>query len=247
MKQIFGYILMAAAGLTALAARGDDAYLPILVDGRSWVWEQRNLHESQKEPYVFIIEVCGDTIVNNVKCKKLRRSSISEDNNPYYMAAYEKDKHLYYHTQDFIEMHDFNLKQGDELEYKVENDVENSGFKVIKEDTVEAHGTIRRRLGFGYNSEVSFYWVEGIGAHSDSWITLIPMVPGNCLRMVECRDGDKIIFTYDDFFMSTAGVMNTVCDKQSQKAREMYDLSGKPVTSPRSGNIYIIDRKPILW
>ena len=168
-----------------------EAYKPLLTEGKVWEVVTTNTTPIDHDDEVSHIKVCGDTIIDGHVCKTLvhvnneyvRKSVLREDN-----------KIIYYYdesTKAFLPLMDFNLHEGDKV---------GDWGNVLSEDYVEVNDIAYRRLAIGYEGEASLaYWVEGIGASKDYWITHFDMHIGEYSYMQECCENGECIFTQDDF------------------------------------------------
>ncbi len=203
---------------------------PILEDGKSWIWETIDPHLSEEDMSIYNITVCGDTVVENIDCRRLCMTYVNRNNKKSYIAAYEDGGRLYVFSEDkkiFIEMLDLSLQVGDLV-----ND-----WSVIREDIVNVNGTACRRLVIGADSNEVAIWVESIGSNIDIWMVPIEMPIGVYMRMVECRLNGTVIFTNDDFNSTTS--ITPVINESPTDSTITYDLSGRKVEYPNPGTIYI--------
>lgn len=91
-----------------------------LVDGIEWEYLAFNYLSG--EVYDYKNRIDGDTLINDIPCKKLKRESFN-CNQRYYSEEYvyvEDDKLYYYHSEDslFQMLYDFNPNVGDTIEIR---------------------------------------------------------------------------------------------------------------------------------
>lgn len=208
---------------------------PILEEGKSWIWEIIDPHDSVEDIAVYSVTVCGDTVVDNTDCRRLCKSFINRDYRDSYIAAYEDDGKLYVFSYDekrFIEILDFSLKTGDPV----------IDWSVIREDAVDVEGESCRRLFIGDDNNEIAIWVEGIGSNTDIWLSPVTKPIGVYMRMLECRLNDKVIFSQDDFRGTTTSIMPVIYETNTDNY-VIYDLHGRKTKSPNPGTIYISSGK----
>lgn len=218
-------------------------YHPMLKDGRSWKLVSPSIFMNEYDLY-FTVSVAGDTLVNDIPCKKIvTKCDIPKpwDRGTYIYscdAAYEKDGRIYAHDpweQKFRLLMDFNLRKGDtydEMDRKIQ-DV----------DYVEIQGQKHRRIVLWRGSDETDCWIEGIGASDDlHWIELEARPTGNYYYsvMIGCYDDDKLIFTRSDM-VYIKPVPNAVEQVKAEPSGDnrTYDMAGRRILSPQKGEVYI--------
>lgn len=190
----------------------------------------------------FSVQVCGDTIFNDIKCKKLiykrYRLNTQEVTFKQIFVGYEKDKQVFVSYtgmghHDFSKVLDFNLTLG-----KAES------YDVLEIDTIQVNGIKRKRLKVSNSPEHVSYIVEGIGFNNDGdWGYIFNSFYNVILSVYE--DG-KCIFTKDDFMAPPiTGIVN-VKDTHSPEDNAIYNLMGKRVDAPIKGQIYIRNHKKFV-
>ncbi len=242
MKQSIIIVILWA--VTVVRAQ-DANYSPMLTEGKVWKCVSEWFSTSGLEPDeippkdYFTISVCGDTVVNGRLCKRIAYVFDSEPDKISYCAAFEEDKRVY----DFDEfgkpnlMLDFSLKTG--------NLTPLHGKLVISDDTICVRGRSFLRLKIFENPKVS-YWIEGIGSDTDRGLLGMRAISGYISRVLSCYENGECIFMQDDF---TAEPVNIPSVKRCKIETNgiIYDLSGKIVSMPQKGHIYIQSSKKILW
>ena len=172
----------------------EEVYKPLLTDEKSWKVVTTNTCPIDHNEKVSCIEILGDTIVNGHVCKVLVHYNDEYTNKTVLM---EEDKIIYHYdesTKTFLPMMNFNLHEGDQV---------GDWGRVLCEDYVDVNNINYRRLAIGYEEQKPLaYWVEGIGASKDYWITPFDKHIGDYSYMSECGENGKVVFTQDDFCKS---------------------------------------------
>lgn len=168
-----------------------EAYKSLLTEGKTWEVVTTNTSPTDREDKVSLIKLDGDTIVDGHACKILIYT-----NSEYIWKSvlWEYDKTIYCYdesTKVFLPLMDFNLHEGDKV---------GDWGCILFEDNVEVNGTAYRRLAIGYEGKSPLaYWVEGIGASKDYWITLFDKHIGEYSYMQKCCENGESVFMQDDF------------------------------------------------
>lgn len=243
MRTIF--ILLAI--FSSVCGYAQEEYKKMLTDGKVWYCKEARATRPNEEIYhVYTITVVGDTVVNGLLCKRLRYNNITE-NTVGYSAAYEEGKRVYaFYGDEMILYFDFGLNVGDKA-------VDYRDVYVESKEEILVKGRKYNRLTLNYKDGTEKsreYWVEGIGCEEKSSIaTLISFPVGHMDYVLSCYDNGECIFTNDDFATTntTAGVKAVETDRSRQKSSKMYDLTGKEVSRPQSGGVYIKDGKKVVY
>ena len=168
-------ILFLLCVLSAIMSKAENYgnYIPFLVEGKSWVvtYVQDNTN-SYKRTYT----IKGDTIINNMKYKKL----FEEDRGIYLYALREEGEKVYsiwrYNPKEEESLwYDFGVNEGDMIE------TERSRLYITGTDHIFINGIKSKRIHIyaTYSEDHEKYngngvWVEGIGSdlgpiRPDSW------------------------------------------------------------------------------
>lgn len=213
---------------------GQEAYKSLLTEGKTWEIVTTNTNPTDHEDEVSYIKLCGDTIVSDHNCKILVHT-----NSEYTWKSilWEDDKTIYKYdesTKTFLPLMNFNLRKGDKV---------GKWGHVLSEDNVEVNNIVYRRLAIGYEGEVPLaYWVEGIGASKDYWITLFETHIGEYSYMQECCENGKCIFSVADFSKEeTSGI--TMSQVVHPKDDSLYDLQGRKRSNIIKGKMFIQNGK----
>ena len=218
--------IIAAASISSSAAQD------LLTDGKVWNCVQRMYNDQTGEydrPYT--IAVVGDTIIGDVKCKRLEKVWNDDTATLFHFAALERDSRVYLvidgEQREFL---NFNLAVGDAdgiegcvtaIDYITVNDIR------TKRLTIERRGHLQ-------------YFVEGIGL-SDDW-QRYPIVNSYYNVLISVELNGVTIFTAEDFNSGTTGIRRVAHDTKKQPT---YDLQGRKVAEPRHG-IHIMNGRKIL-
>ncbi|MDE5560871.1 MAG: hypothetical protein K2J00_03565, partial [Bacteroidaceae bacterium] len=92
------------------------------------------------------------------------------------------------------------------------------------------------------------YWIEGIGAPYDDYITTIgEEIPtdGSVKYLSECYDGDRLICSKANFDKLLTGIGNVTSDKRH--CEEVHDFMGRRVANPVKGRLYVTASKKMMW
>lgn len=235
--KITPFILSAAIGVSAIVCSATRPVHPILEDGKSWTWEIIDPHDTGEDMAVYNVTVCGDTIVDNIDCRRLCKSFVNRDYRDTYIAVYEDAGSLYVFSEDekrFKKMLDLSLQTGDQV----------IDWSVVREDAVDVDGVTCRRLFIGDNGNEIAVWVERIGSNTDMWMSLVDKPIGVSMRMVECQLNGKTVFTQNDFHGTTTGTIQVTNENVTDNT-VIYDLSGRQIESLTPGQIYISGGKLI--
>lgn len=245
------HLLLIVCALLGLQANAQSReFKPILKDGRVWkvVMPPRfdDMDEEENPDVYFTFAVSGDTIANGKACKKVTyRCDTATPKNftpskKGTVAAYEKDGRLYVNPgkdNDGVLMMDMNLHAGDNV---------NSLFSVYKEDEIDVHGQVLRRLTMttGNFTDKNACWVEGIGPSQDLWAT----APGYeysphdtyiYRRLVACYDNGELVFSAEDFDKQPLPNSIDTLTETGKKCGPMYNVLGQRISAPKKGELYI--------
>ena len=218
--------IIAAASISSSTAQD------LLTDGKVWNCVQR-MYNDQTGEYdrPFTITVVSDTIIGDVKCKRLEKLWNDDTATLFHFAALERDSRVYLVIdEEQMEFLNFNLSVGDA------DGIEGC---VTAIDYIIVNGISTKRLTIERRGHLQ-YLIEGIGL-SDDW-QRYPIVNSyyNVLMSVELNG--VTIVTAEDFKSGTTGIHNVASDT---KESPTYDLQGRKVVESRHG-IYIKNGQKIL-
>ena len=191
----------------------------------------------------FSVLVCGDTVVNNIKCKKMTRVRYKPDThevmNTTLSVGYEKDGKIFIGTglvssPKFYEHINFNLPIG----FKNEN------YEIIGVDTIEVNGIKRKRLTSKRGGGYIAYIVEGIGYNDTAHRHFISNSYYD--EILSVYEDGKCIFTKEDYAVKPISGIVNVNDTDSSGHHAIYNLLGEKVDVPIKGHIYIRNHKKFV-
>jgi hypothetical protein len=224
----------------SFAETSSGEHLKMFPEGRKWsvaMW-------GHDDPAYTLI-VHGDTVVNEKSCKKIYQDTNTTPN----FIVYEEDGVIYAYSPEektFVPRMDFTLNKGDEITEGY------SKHTVVDKDTVSVNGVKRCRITIspGIGNDKICYWVEGIGASCEVWYNQIDEYDlerpiAGFLYMVACYDDDTLLFSRDDFSTLSSGIRGVTANPSSDTS-PIYDTSGRAVSHPQKGNIYISQGKKFL-
>lgn len=222
-------------------------YLPLLVDGREWVYRDSDHFHQPPTAVNFWVQrtFCKDTLIDGKLWKEV--SDYFSDTIPETRVIDEAG--IYFHEDNGIvygvfanrtsidfstcsEHSNMDLKVGDIFKFA----------KVAKVDSIKVRGVVRKRITLegGIETEPYSYMVEGIGISNTAYGSYIAGKVVRYLLWVK-DDAGNIIFTQDDFrspsYSENSGVSDI--EYESQVDDRIYDLYGRPVAKPQPGTIYI--------
>ncbi len=171
-------------------------YLPVLSEGKSWEVATVKTDSPSDTTGVYDIYVAGDTLVNNLTCKKIAIVPKNNQKSSMTAVAYEENGKVWKMTEDGTK----------ELLFDMGLDVNESfdaGY-VLESDIITLNGVSRKRLVIDSGADCDdylFYVVEGIGISSDKW--LIPRLGiadvGEFCTMLSCSENGETVFIDKDF------------------------------------------------
>lgn len=215
--------LLLAALLMMPAAAGFAQDNLTVKDGRMWHSSYSREMVITGVPYDEYLS--GDTVIDNHSCLKYYRTceAMNEKDN-YIGAVYEENHQVYLYARDkWSLLYDFNMKAGDVAEVRY------GKVKVLDVDTIEVNGVRHKRMRMADVVDGSVmpdaqwgYWVEGIGGdrgfgESSGWNLV-----GSSLGLMECQDGDNVIFTWDDFRKPSVWTRSNLTVKEGRRWSQAY-------------------------
>ena len=238
--------------LMSMTAAGQKKEDLIFAEGRSWRYEHimpdRNGNGVEKTTQDYILKVGSDVSFDGRQCKEI----ISEgaEGTFLYGYGYEQDGcvMLYalfnepafyapFPTEQWVKLYDFNVKEGDHCQM---------GAFVCTDMIVSEIGWTEDLLHSRHHyiglSDARIptwptrYAVDGVGSSFGLYEFQNIIDNGSGSRFVGCYDGDKCIFSVDDFLsLSTCtGVVKAVTE-----VGDLYDLHGRRLATPPAKGVYI--------
>ena len=210
MKLRIILISLLAAFVCPLGMHADEAYRPMLKDGKVWNCYYSNGFSRFK--MVFYLD--GDSIVNGDRCFRMYLTMTETETGTdlakdgYYGLFLEKDGKVYEMRNGrntWTLLYDFNLKVGD---VRVPGKEYSLTVKAV--DSVYVAGLAFRRMtlntAYYYYGErddpyvYDGYWVEGVGSPSGPTIPNDCYTPGGSNQLLSCYEDGECIFSDNDFW-----------------------------------------------
>ena len=247
MKRIFLTLIALLPGLIPAENLNAEnkTFLPILEIGKEWTFINYQVNgepHKPNEPYggkvVGTIEEDGHEVF--IFYPLNTDLPTDPDKMSYFIdKAYEEDGVLWffsYEDEEYVPMIDFNLEVGDKiLDYE----------EVVWKELVVIEGIERCVMAIHTpGSKVMDYWIEGIGAMGDTYLSSLVCHIGERSRIIECRMGHTCLFSYDqmDKYLSEARTLTVKKDADTS----LYDMMGRRISSPAPGQLYIRDGKKYI-
>ena len=247
-------------------AAEESGYVPMLKEGRVWVWNAVDLSRQRDDIPVYFT-VTGQEEVSGMNYYRIRQTSELKELNGHEHLLREENRMVVYHLSDDVvfsndvPLYDFYAMQGHEFQvYEVDADdrfiYELDPFNKMEiraEEEISADGKAWRKieLAGGYERDRNAVWVEGIGApYADQMLTLFGSdnrangIYVHSFR--ECIDNGETIFTMSDFG-ETLSVDALPSETEAiQRDAPIYDMLGRRVTSMARGGIYVRDGRKLV-
>ena len=254
-------VILTIVCLTALTGtmKAEEDYIPFVVEGK--VWNTYRSHGPSMDYWFGKYYIEGDTVINDILCKKLYSYNVYYNDNKirYEAALYEKDKKVHVFNKEGelagkdVLLYDFNLRIGDSV--KTANGVfcvmgtEKHDYRGIRQNyyvLCDVNEKNRNDMTIGF-------WREGVGTNKDVLDNYPGILLGGYTGLLSCVVNGDTIYSYTDNFKYeealskkyTTGI-STVKAGAKARAESWYDLQGRPVTRPEKGRIYIHDGRKIV-
>jgi hypothetical protein len=216
--------ILTLLGLLMIISASADAqttFLPVLTEGKSWQVATYN-DDPNNIIKVYSVSVGGDTIVNNLTCKKIDVVPKDSHMTTASPVAYEENGKVWKVEENgqMVLIFDVGLHLNEQF----------SGVAhVVGEDTICVNGVSRKRLKIDSGCDCinyMYYVVEGIGISLDECVMYLGVGNGShpC-RMVSCSENGETIFTYEDFMAPATAIATVEGDRQVSHVR-YYNLAG---------------------
>lgn|SRR5574344_1082452 len=224
--------------LLSLVGYAQDGYDKFVVEGKTWtIFHYPMVKEYQ---YIYKMELKGDTVINNIDCKKLYRCS--DDGTSYVGAMREDGGKVYFKEKSSNEvcLYDFGLNVGDVFT-GIQGNVSGK-LDVISKDYKDFLGKERLTLNLNqeeYNVNTT-QWISGIGGPSSPECNY--MMVGNCDNLLVCSVNNDTIYLNSELSV----IANIRAAKITESESRMYDLSGRQLTSEPQKGIYIKGKRKYI-
>ena len=241
---------------------GQEAYMPILKDGRSWYYLRYNLAFQRKMRHV----VNGDTIINSKTWKKVYIEDPLGTNLRFEKPMREEGGRVYEGILRDGQMiredlfMDFTVSIGDTIRFGIGNEMQYYYHYLVVDSigSIESKGKqhkaiyltqhyvnidIDNQQEYDIADEFPVVWAEGIGSPdcginlSCDWYGLV----GVTTSLRACFDGNACIYGNEDF---VSGISAPTTD-DSHFPTPAFDLQGRRVANPQKG-IYIRNGKKVV-
>ncbi|MCM1372485.1 MAG: hypothetical protein NC113_06080 [Bacteroides sp.] len=222
--------------------------------GKTWVYRHHNPHFTIiEDEYYFKIYAIGDTVVKDIKATRLCLERLDNGDKLDDIVVYENNGIIYNYTgEKFYPLMDFNLHYGDVFHTIVPygnwyEDSQGPAHMIVDERIYSIEGMDRRVLTWkecDYDNGSCSYWIEGIGSPYYAYITAQPITDAKA-DLIECYDGDRLIYSKARFDELVTGIDEVVSDKCTSET--VYDLTGRRVTNPVKGRLYVKSHTKVVW
>lgn len=238
--------------VSSIFVRGRD-FLPIYESGKSWLWAEIDCMDETIVRY-YVETVGSDTLVDGQKSKIVWTQVLDLKGEKLYDSfprIYKEDDgrvSIYLSgIGEYRPLMDFNYETGDSIKFESDNDyplTKDYYFVVTAVKTANVQGIDRRVMYFNHGRINLYYWIEGIGSPEDFYI-LSKSRANTYMRLLECYKDGESLYTNEDH-QRISSVVHPEIDFENQQD-VFYDLNGRPVSNPESGNIYIHNGKTIFY
>lgn len=238
----FYLIVFASVLILANKAIAQKTYLPVLEEGKRWTYINYAVSGELNEPAapwtweaIDMVEEDGHRIFT-----LMYKDSATDEagmDHVFTKNEYEEDGVLWWYSNEecrYQPMIDFKLEVGDEIE---------EGFeKIIWKGTVDIEGVERCVIAImaSWAGKV-YYWIEGIGAVDDVYLSPVIMHIGERTRMTGCWIGDTCLFDISrmDEYLSGVDLSEVKTPAGTAETYPMYDMMGRRILTPAPGQLYI--------
>ena len=227
--------------LPSPSASGQEPYMPLLVDGKTWTYSEGNFFAGYRD---IRQTVDGDTLIDSKIWKKIYIESPVGTERRFEKAMREEGSKVYERQPVYeqgggyreVLFADFSAPVGSQF-------IENEGMfvEVTATKNVELENVSRRQVvleqhqeGYDYhpNEDPTSYWTEGIGGdcgiyQSVKWLGTV----GNTCTLLTCYEGDVCIYKHPQ----AVGIGAVV----RPSSPLLYDLQGRQLHDKPERGMYI--------
>ncbi len=250
--------------LLALYAFAASAQTPkAVIEGREWIYKAYDFGSN----YDMSIKINGDTIVDDIACKKLLYKKDTDAVVVGYIYETNKGQVYIYCENNSIDIvpnatflnlgkwvktNDFSLEVGDYITHMsvYGSDVFEEDTRVLTKDTIIVKGT-KKAKWTTQESDSGIKWsiVEGIGNSKYGIFCYLGYRQAVASRPTyyfkSCNDNGVCIFGQGDFNApSVTGIKDINAKNQDNEI--IYDLQGRKHTSPTTKGLYIKNDKKVI-
>lgn len=255
---------------TCFFAQEERNYCPFVEEGKVWTVA----HNLIRQDYVYtdVFEIKGDTIIDDVACKKMYVNEFPDYHNVsgYLMALYEKDKKVFFLPKDdteFMLMYDFGANEGDTIVVDYANvpffaKMTYKNHYVVgdldEKDGLRTHTVydqdykiyiLNQGLDTISNEEIAFKWVEGIGTLKSPLMNVGVGAIGITSQVIDCQIDKRILFRDEDnmiIWQSLTPIRNLPSNQSRPTSNNLFDLSGRRLSAPPAKGFFIQDGQKVV-
>jgi hypothetical protein len=234
--------------LLSIQASGQEAYKPLLVDGKTWTYSEGNFFAGYR---TFNHIVDGDTLIDSKTWKKVDIESPVGSERRFEKAMREEGKKVYERLRiqepgggyREVLFADFDAVVGSQY-------VEDEGMytEVTATTSIDLEGITRHQIileqhedGYPYSSydDPTSYWTEGIGGdcgiyQAVQWLG----TTGNRCTLLYCYEDGKCIYRHPEA-VGIEHLPSTI----STSSSHFFDLQGRQLQDKPEHGVYIRDGK----
>ena len=245
MKKITLFLLLAMTGCKCFAQEHE--YIPLLEEGKRWnyIFDFAWAGAPKEYNYYYSYFVNGDTVINNITCKKIY---MEKDGSVTYKAAMYEDGQKVYcfnnNSTDSELLYDFGLCRYDKMPVEKENvevlckytkqseyeGVNRKEIYWIMIDSYMSEDYVERMMSLDNDIYLS-EWIEGIGSTQDLFFTL--PYDGNYSHMISCEQNGKTLYQ-DSYYTGIIDIRTN-----SNVSSQIFDFSGRRLNSIPEKGMYI--------
>jgi len=253
MKKQILFAVLLLVSMSAAAQEWDHEYRPFVEEGKHWnyIHDVAVIGGPKEYNYLYSYVLKGDSLINDIPCKKIYKER--DEKTTYMGAMYEKDAKIFLfpvnETKEGL-LYDFSLKRGETITIEISQttilckDIKLSTYEGIERkiilyipiDNSISEEDKERILNMDDDSFP--YWIEGIGSPTDL-IGNIDM-PGNYNHLFSCNLNGKTLFR-DGYYSNIHNAVNTPFSSDN-----LFDLQGRPLSTPPSRGMYIQNGKKVI-
>ncbi|MCM1109517.1 MAG: hypothetical protein NC388_10810 [Clostridium sp.] len=225
-------LLIGLLTLLAIPIHSQENNVSFFSEGKVWNYHHKMI-DSDFDITPYTISVVEQTTYNGIP------AWIVYDNwrNREYVK-YEKESQVYSINSDYEPEIEYDF--GVQLGYKTEPYGE-----VVAIDNISVKGYTRKRITLKDEGHRIYYIVEGIGQN----LELVYIYDDGeyffcsfCYELQSVYENGECIFTKEDFFAEPATGIQEI-EAEHKADTRIYDLNGRPVTTPRPNGLYIRNRQ----
>jgi len=250
----FTLIVMCLLMAIGYEAKAQEDYIPFVVEGKVWNFSRSHLNAPAWYGKIYID---GDTIINDIACKKVYEYNFNNDGKTRYRAAfYEKDRKVYCFNsgkESDVLLYNFGMNIGDTAvahHNTILNDYDVL-LKVIGIEKTMSGGRFQRYFVLYNYAEVcqgadesylQGFWIEGVGTNKYPFDTYPGELPGGNTSLTSCVVDKDTLYSWKENRLFEQALskkyisgISTVKAGGEARPSGWYDLQGRRLTEPRKG------------